>query len=117
MKDTQTLYHHVAMLLFTNKWTRLDIIHLCVLFLYTQIKLPALQDHTKIGRIIGYLKNAVQLPFVSRTDSNGILTWYVHALFVLYPESNNHIGTCTTLVHGSTLSLSSKQKSKWKSSF
>ena len=34
--------------------------------------MPALQDHTKNWRVIGYLQNTVQLPFVSGIDSNGI---------------------------------------------
>ena len=60
LKDTKTLYHYVAMLLFENKWTRLDIhlhLHLYVPFLCTRVKSPALQDHTTIGRTIGCLKN------------------------------------------------------------
>ena len=61
-------------------------------------------------------KNTVQLPFVSGVGSNGILTIYVHASFSVHPESNSYIGTCTTLVHGSMLSLSSKQKNNGKSS-
>ena len=61
-------------------------------------------------------KNTVQLPFVSGTDSNGILTLYVHTSFAVHPESISHIGTCTTLVHRSMLHLSSKQKSNGKSS-
>ena len=86
------------------------------LFLCTRVKSPTIQDHTQIGRIIGYLKNTVQLPLVAGTDSNGILTWYVHASFAVHPDSNSHIGTCTALLHGSMLSLSSKQKSNGKSS-
>ena len=34
------------MLLFANKWTRLDI-HVPVPFLYTQVKSPTLKDHTQ----------------------------------------------------------------------
>ena len=114
VKNTKTLHHNVAMLLFTNKSTRLDI-HLRVPFLCTRVKSPALQDRTKIEIIIGCLKSTVQIPFVSETDSNGILSLYVHASFVVHPEYNSHVGTCTRLVQGSMLSLSSKQKSNWKS--
>ena len=53
-----------------------------------------LQDQPKIGRVIGCLKNTVQLPFVSGTESNEILTLYVHASFAVHLESNSHIGTC-----------------------
>ena len=60
-----------------NKWTWFDI-QICITFLLTQtISWPVL-DYTKTGRVIGYLKNTVQLPSVSETDSNGILTLYVH---------------------------------------
>ena len=62
---------------------RLDI-HLLVPFLCAGVKSPALQDHMKTGRVIGYLKNTVQLPFVSGTDSNGILTLYVLVSFVVH---------------------------------
>ena len=54
--------------------------------------------------------------FVLGTDDNGILILYVNASFAVHPESNSHIGICTTLVHESMLSLSSKQKSNEKSS-
>ena len=65
LEDTKTLYHHVAMLLFANKWTSLDI-HLCVLFLCTKVKSPTLQDATKIWRIICYQDKTVHLPFCIR---------------------------------------------------
>ena len=55
-------------------------------------------------------KNTVQLQFVSGTDSNGILTSYVPVSFAVHPESSSHIETCITLVNGSMLSLSLKQK-------
>ena len=67
-----TIYYHVALLLFANKWMRPNI-HLCVPCLCTRGKSLAIQDHTKIGRVIGYLKNSVQVPLVAGTDSNGIL--------------------------------------------
>ena len=39
----------------------------------------------RIGRIIDYLKNTVQLPFVVGTDSNGIQTsWYIHIYHLQY---------------------------------
>ena len=97
--------------------TWLDI-HLRVPFLCTQVKSLALHDCTKIVIVIviDCLKNTVQLPFVSGTDSNEILTLYIPASFAVHPESSSHIGIYITLVHGSILSLSSKQKSNGKSS-
>ena len=72
LKDTKTLYFHVIILLFAKR-TRPDI-QLCVPFLCRQVKSPTIQDHSKIGRIISYLKNTVQLPLIVETDSTEILT-------------------------------------------
>ena len=94
--------------------SRRGLIYNCVFHSYTQVKSPALHDYTNIGRVIGYQKNTVQLPFVLWIDSNGILTLYVPVSFAVHPESSSHIGTCMTLGHGSMLSLSSKQKSNVK---
>ena len=84
--------------------------------MWTRVKSRALHDYMKNERVIGCLKNTIQQPFVPRTGSNRILTLYVHIPFAVHPGSNSHIGTCTTLVHGSMLPLSSKQKSNGKSS-
>ena len=56
-----------------NKWTWFDI-KICIIFLWTQAKSQKLNDYAKTGRVIGYLKNTIQLPSVSGTDSDGILT-------------------------------------------
>ena len=103
------------MLLFVSKCTRPNM-QLCVPFLCTQVKSPTIQDYKKIERVIGYLKNTVQLPLAVGIDSDKILTWYIQASFAVHLDFNSHIGTCTTLVHGSMLSLSSKQKSNEKGS-
>ena len=58
VKDTKTSYQYDTILLCANKWTRLDI-YLRAPFLCTQVRSLALQDHTQIGRVIGYLKNTV----------------------------------------------------------
>ena len=67
----------------------------------------------KTGTDVGYLKTTVQISSVSEIDNNWILTFYVPVSFVVHPESSIHIGMCT-LVHGSVLSLSLKQKSSGK---
>ena len=88
---------------------------MCSIFMHTS-KITSITRSHKNWKSYWLSKNTVQLPFVSGTDSNGILTLYVPVSFVVHPESSSHIGTCITLVHGSMLSLSSKQKSNGKSS-
>ena len=113
LKDTKMLYYHVEMLLFAKNWIRPNI-QVCVPFLCTQVKSPTIQDHTKIERVTGYLIDTVQLSVVVGTDSNRILTLYVHASFVVHLDSNSYIGTYTILVHRSMLSLPSKQMNNMK---
>ena len=97
-----------------NKWAWFDI-QTCIIFLSTQVKSQAIHDYTKTGRVIGNLRDNVQLSSVSGTDSNRILTLYVPVSFAVHPESSSHIGMCN-LVPGSILSLSLKQKSSGRGS-
>ena len=91
LKDIKILCYHIAMLLFADKWTRPDL-YLCVPFLCTRVKSQAIYDHTIIGRVVGYLNNIVHLTLITGTDSNGIMTWYIHASFAVYSDFNSLVG-------------------------
>ena len=103
-------------LLFANKRARPDI-QVCVAFLSTRVKSPTEQDYKKVGKVVSYLKEKVHLSLVIvGLDNSGRLTWNINASFTVYPDCKSHTGAYLTLVHGSILSISSKQKIDTKSS-
>ena len=108
-------HHYVVILLFTSKWTRPDL-QIYVAFLCTQVKSPTEQDHIKLGKVIDYLKGAVQIPLVIGTDNSRIQMWNIHASSVIYPNCKSYTGAYLTLEHGSLLLLSSKQNTNTNSS-
>ena len=101
--------------MFASKRARPDI-QVCVAFLCTRVKSPNKQDYKKLGKVISYLKKNVHLPLVIGADDSGTLTWNIDASFAVHPDCKSHTGACLTLVHGSVLSISAKQKINTKSS-
>ena len=101
-------------LLFASKRARSDI-QVCVAFLCTRVKPPNEQDYKKLGRVISYLKETVHLPPVIGANDSRTLTWNINASFAVYPDCKSHTRACLTLVYGSVLSISAKQKVNTKS--
>ena len=114
-EDMDIFHRYIAILLFANKWARPDL-QMYVTFLCTRVKSPTEQDHTKLGKVIGYLKDTVQLSLLVGRDDNEILTWNIYVSFAVHPDCKSHIGTCLTSGYWSLLYLSSKQKINTKSS-
>ena len=114
-KDADLFHCHVARLLFASKRARPDI-QVCVAFLCTRVKTPTEQDYKKLGKVMSYLKETVYLPLVVGADDSERLTWNIDDSFAVHPDCKSHTRTCLTLVHGSILSISAKQKIYTKSS-
>ena len=61
--ETVEFYSMTARLLFAAKWARLDI-QAAVAYLCTRVKEPTEDDYLKLARVIRYLCNTVQLPWI-----------------------------------------------------
>ena len=67
-KENSDIFHHiVAKLLFVSKRARIDI-EPTVSFLCTRVAKSTIQDWTKVGRLLGYMKNTIDLPRIIGAD-------------------------------------------------
>jgi hypothetical protein len=63
-----------------------------------------------------YLRCDHDQPLVLGADNNGLLMWYVDALFVVHPSMCGHTGDGLTMGRGFPISVSTKQKLNTRSS-
>ena len=90
-----------------SKWMWFDI-QICATFMWSWMMSRALVDYTNMRRIIGYILDNVQPPYVSMNDSIGAITSYFHISMVVHLRSNDNL-QIPNLIHGNILSLSSKK--------
>ena len=91
------LFHRlVARLLFASKRARPDI-QVTVAFLCTRVKAPTEEDYQKLGRLIGYVKETIDLPLILGSDGSETLTWNVDASFATHRDAKSHTGASLTL--------------------
>ena len=87
----------VARLLFTSKRTRPDI----------QV---TVEDYQKLGKLIGYVKETIDLPLILGSDGSETLTWNVYASYATHADARSHSGASLTIGQGSVISMSRRQK-------
>jgi hypothetical protein len=63
-----------------------------------------------------YLRGDRDRPLVLGADNDGLLMWYVDALFAVHPNMHGHTGGGLTLGRGFPISVSTKQKLNTRSS-
>jgi hypothetical protein len=72
-----------------------------------------------IGRsyhLMEYLRGNHNQPLVLGADNDGLLMWYIDALFVVHPNMRGHTGGGLTLGRGFPISVSTKKKLNTNSS-
>jgi hypothetical protein len=80
-----------------------------VSFLCSRVKEPTLQDQSKLGRLLGYLKRTKA--WAMKLCANlGRSKAYVDAAFAVHPEKKSHSGMLITLGIGCVYVSSTKQK-------
>jgi hypothetical protein len=62
-----------------------------------------------------YLRGDRDRPLILGTDNEGMLMWYVDALFAVHPNTPGHTGGGMTMRRGFPISVSTKQKLNTKS--
>lgn len=81
-----------------------------VAFLCTRVKAPTEVDYQKLGRLIGCVKETIDLSLILGSDGLEILTWNIDASFATHGDARSHTGALLTLGQGSVLSMLGRQK-------
>jgi hypothetical protein len=105
----------VAMTLYVTKRARPDTC-LAIAFLTTRVRAPDTNDWEKLCHLMEYQRGDHDQPLVLGADNNGLLMWYVDALFAVHPNMRRHTGGGLTIGRGFPISVSTKQKLNTRSS-
>ncbi len=105
----------VAKALYVTKRTRPDI-SLAIAFLTTQVRSPDIEDWEKLHHLMEYLRGDRDRPLILGADNEGMLMWYVDALFAVHLNMCRHTGGGMAIGRGFPISVSTKQKLNTKSS-
>ena len=102
------LFHRLVMrLLFASKRARPDI-QVTVAFLCTGVKAPTEEDYRKLGRLIRYVKETINLPLILGSDRSETLIWNMDASFATHADAKSHTGASLILEQESVISMSKK---------
>jgi hypothetical protein len=81
----------VAKTLYVTKRARLDTC-LNIAFLTTRVRVPDTDDWEKLCHLMEYLRGDQDQPLVLSAENDGLLMWYVDALFAVHPNMRGHTG-------------------------
>ncbi len=108
-------YTIVAKTLYVTKRARPDTC-LAIAFLTTRVRAPDTDDWEKLCHPMEYLRGDRDQSLDLGADNNGLLMWYVDALFAMHPNMHGHTGGGLTLGRGFPISVSTKQTLNTRSS-
>jgi hypothetical protein len=104
----------VAKALYVTKRARPNI-SLAIAFLTIKGSSPNIEDWEKLHQLMEYLRGDRDRPLILGTDNEGMLMWYVNALFAVHPNMCGHTGGGMTMRQGFPISVSAKQNLNTKS--
>ena len=106
----QELFHHLTMqLMYLIQRGRPDI-RTAVAFLSSRVSNPNQDDYMKLGKVIKYLENTLNLTLRLQVDESNLLQWWVDAAYATHSDMKGQTGATFTMGHGSIYSNSLKQK-------
>ena len=106
----QELFHHLTMqLMYLSQRGRPDI-RTAVAFLSSRVSNPDQDDYMKLGKVIKYLENTLNLTLRLQVDESNLLQWWVDAAYATHSDMKGQTGATFTMGHGSIYSNSLKQK-------
>lgn len=79
-------------------------------FLCSRVKSPTEENYNKLGRLIGYLRDTIELTLILGGDRRKVTTWNIDASYAVHLDCKSHTGAGVTLRHGIFMPMSSKQK-------
>jgi hypothetical protein len=86
-----------------------------IAFLTTSVRAPDTDDWEKLCHQMEYLRGDQDRPLVLKAENDGLLMWYVVALFAVHPNMRGHTGGGLTMGQGFLIVASWKQKMNTKS--
>ncbi len=105
----------VAKTLYVTKRARPDLC-LSIAFLTTRVRASNKDDWKKLCHLMEYLRRDHARPLVLGVKNNGLLMWYINALFAVHPNMRGHTGVGLTLGRGFPIAASTKRKLNTRSS-
>jgi hypothetical protein len=105
--DSHTI---VAKTLYVTMRARPDTC-LSIAFLTTRVRAPNIDDWEKLRHLMEYLRN-----LVLGAKKDGLLMWYVDALFAVHPNMRGHTDGGLTMGRGFPITASTKQNLNTRSS-
>ena len=115
-KEKAEVFHTtVSKGLFLSKRARPDI-QIAIAFLCTRVKEPTVEDWSKLGRLMDYLKRTKDECLIIKMDDSNTIKWYIDVAYAVHPDMHSHTGAIMTMGKGSIISISSKQKVNARSS-
>ena len=103
-------YHSLtAQLLYLSKCGRLDL-QTSIAFHCTRVREPAGDDDKKLARTVRYLSKTKSFPLILAIDKDGIIEWWIDAVFAVHHDMKGRTGMCMSLGKGTTYASSIGQK-------
>ena len=96
-------------LMYLSQCGRPDI-RTTVAFLSSHVSNPDQDDYMKLGKVIKYLENTMNLTLQLQVDESNLLQWRVDAAYATHSDMKGQTGATFTMGHGSIYSNSLKQK-------
>ncbi len=106
-KAAKAFHTIVAKALHITKRARLDI-SLAIAFLTMQARSPNIEDWEKLCHLMEYLRGDKEIPLILGADNEGMLMWYVDALFAVHPNMCGHTSGGMKMGRGFPMSVSTK---------
>jgi hypothetical protein len=95
----------VVKALYIIKRARPDI-SLAIAFLMTQVRSPDIEDWEKLHHLMEYLRGDRERPLILGANNEGMLMWYIDALFAVHPNMCRLTGGGMTMERGFPISES-----------
>ncbi len=105
----------IAKTLYVTKRARPDTC-LSIAFLTPRVRAPNIDDWEKLCHLMEYLRKDHAWPLVLGAKKDGLLMWYLDALFAVHPNMCEHTGGGLTVGRGFPITASAKQKLNIRSS-
>ena len=113
LDEEKAEYFHstVARLLFLTLRGRPDIA-VAIAYLCTKVKSPNFHDYNKLGRVLKYLRETIDLPLTLEATKGSLLSaqWWVDASYAPHDNMRSHTGATFSLGKGGIFNLSTIQK-------
>ena len=112
--EAAAAFHTImAKALYVTKRARPDI-SMAIAFLTMRVKSPNIEDCKKSCHLMKYLRGDRDRPLILGADNEGMLMWYVYALFAVHSNMCGHTGGGMTMGGGFPISVSTKAEVEHK---